>query len=284
MMALRTPPEISRTPGLSRRAYARRVGVNEKTVREHIASGLLKPAIRPDGLLDPILADDLLARGRTRGPSVAPDLDDARRRKLAAQCRLIEDEVKALRSSRATPANVKDILAANYRAFAAGCAPVAKAAATLAGADPLQAFTKLTEAVYAVLTDLSERPLESDQDPALDDPPPTGPAFDTLDAIQLAATKADLEGERLELIRATKRGDLVTIAEAMSDFGDRLSTFRGRMLGLPSRSAPMYQAADTDAEAADVAIEIIDEALFSFVGDEITQAELQEALRHAIES
>jgi hypothetical protein len=257
--------------------------VNEKTIREHIGSGLLKPAIRPDGLLDPLVADDLLARGRTRGRDVAPDLEEARRRKLAAQCRLLDDEVQDLRRSRATPATLAEMFGFNYRAFAAGCAPVARAAATLAKAEPIDAFTVLTEAVYATLTDLSERRLDCDGPDQTDDAIPAGVAFDRLDAIQLAATKTDLEGERLELVRATKRGDLVPIAVAMSGFGDRITYFRGRMLGLPSRTAPLYQSAMTADEAATVAIDIIDEALFSFAGDEITHEALKQELRVALD-
>src|SRR5687768_14105582 len=82
-----------RTLGLSRRAYARARGVDESTVREHVASGLLKPALLPDGSIDAALADALLAKGRTRGERTAPDLAGARRRKLAAQVALLADEV-----------------------------------------------------------------------------------------------------------------------------------------------------------------------------------------------
>src|SRR5215208_7216443 len=82
-----------RTLGLSRRAYAKARGVDESTVREHIKNGLLKPALLPDGSIDPALADALLAKGRTRGRDAAPDLAGARRRKLAAQVALLADEV-----------------------------------------------------------------------------------------------------------------------------------------------------------------------------------------------
>lgn len=161
---------------------------------------------------------------------------------------------------------------------------MARAAATLAGAEPIDAFTVLTEAVYATLTELSQRRLDADGPDDADDEIPGGIPFDTLDAIQLAATKTDLEGERLELVRATKRGDLVPIDVAMSGFGDRITYFRGRMLGLPSRSAPLFQSAMTADEAATVAIDIIEEALFSFAGDEITHDELKQELRDALAS
>ena len=82
----------TRSHGLSRRAYAAQAGVSEATVRKHLRSGLLRPALLPNGKIDATKADELLARQRTRG-TVSAALSDARRRKLAAQVALLTDEV-----------------------------------------------------------------------------------------------------------------------------------------------------------------------------------------------
>ena len=82
----------TRGHGLSRRAYAAQAGVSEATVRKHLRSGLLRPALLPNGNIDAAKADELLARQRTRG-TVSAALSDARRRKLAAQVALLADEI-----------------------------------------------------------------------------------------------------------------------------------------------------------------------------------------------
>lgn len=45
--------------GLSKRAYARRRGRDDKAVRKVIATGRIAAAILPDGTIDAVLADTL---------------------------------------------------------------------------------------------------------------------------------------------------------------------------------------------------------------------------------
>ncbi|OWK20633.1 hypothetical protein AJ88_27650 [Mesorhizobium amorphae CCBAU 01583] len=82
--------------GISRRAYAKRRGCTEKAIRDRIADGTLVKAVLPDGTLDADKADKLLAAKVTAGKHVGSDLNDARRRKLAAGVALLQDEVEAL--------------------------------------------------------------------------------------------------------------------------------------------------------------------------------------------
>jgi len=258
-----------RTLGLSRRAYARARGVDESTVREHIASGLLAPALLADGSLDAALADALVAKGRTRGRGAAPDLAGARRRKLAAQVALLADEVAERRGNLVPLAEAKRVATEMLHRLAWGLRPLVTQAPALAGHDSATAFTLLTKDVHDVLTRLSETPVVAEAS----EPNTPGAALEDLDPVALAARKTDLEAQRIELIRAEARGALVTVATFEAMIRPRFLTCRAGLLALPTKLAP-YFVGLAPAEAIATVREALSEILANVSGDEIALPEL----------
>ena len=87
------------------RAYARRLSVSPAAVRKGVAEGRIP--IGAEGRILPDAADAALARGVVSGPTVSRTLAEARRRKLAASVRLLDDELAELRANSVTPADLK---------------------------------------------------------------------------------------------------------------------------------------------------------------------------------
>jgi hypothetical protein len=270
MKEMRQSRPQPRTAGLSRRAYARARGVDESTVREHIASGLLKPALLPDGSIDAAAADALLAKGRTRGRGTTTDLAGARRRKLAAQVALLADEVAERDGNLVPVAEAKRVAAEILRRLAWGLRPLVAQAPALAGRDSATAFALLTESVHEILTGLSETPVVAEQGC---EPDTLSPALEGLDPVALAARKADLEAQRIELIRAEARGELVALGTFESMVLPPCLTYRAGLLALPTKLAPSFEGLDPTGAAAALR-EALQEILANVANDDVTFPEL----------
>jgi hypothetical protein len=279
-MKVRHETAERRTSGLSRREYAKRRGVSPTTIRRHVLSGLLAPALLPDDSIDATLADQILAKNLTRGAGAIPGLEAARRRKLLVEIALLTDELDALRSERVLPIVELEFLRSFYALVARNSARVVADGAMLAGKEPREAFAVLTESVYATLTTIAETQAQARDVPADPDDLASGVPIEKLDLVDLAALKADRQAARLELNRATSRGELVLIADMSDDLGDRITNYRARLLGLPSRAAPLFQSLGTADEAQATTFELVAEALAQFADDAMSATELEEILRN----
>ena len=196
--------------GLSRRKYASTRGVTENAVRKHLASGALLPALLPDNTLDVERADAILAASVTRGAEVPGPLADARQRKLRAQTTALADKVRTLRDSLVPPADVKAVMREAWLFCARHLGTLVPHGARLAGAAPAAAYKDLDGAVFDALTYLTTTDIMGEESAVLPEPPPPA-TLCTLSATELAAFKANLEGEWLELRRKRERGELVRI-------------------------------------------------------------------------
>ena len=237
--------------GVSRRAYAKRRGCTEKAIRDRITDGTLAKAVLPDGTIDADKADALLAARVTAGKHVGSDLNEARRRKLAAGVALLQDDVSALVDSVVRVDDAGQHIRQNSLEIAQRLFRIAdECAGKVAGKEAATAADILDDAVRAALDDLSDGGSEDDDLDNEDAPyleaqnPPGGAALDDLTAVQLAALKADLEAHRLETKRALNNGKLVEIERICGEFAARCSIVRNRMLGLHMKIAPHLLSAD----------------------------------------
>jgi hypothetical protein len=270
----RTKVLRARSLGLTRRAYARQRGVSEGAIRKHLASGLLAPALLADGSLDPARADALLARQRTRGV-VSAALSEARRRKLAAQVALLADEIAQRQENLCRRDEVDEAIRAILREIARGLRPILDGIPELAGADARTAFAVLTDSVHTTLQALSEAEIVSTE--VAESQPVQGLAICDLDAVQLAARKAELEALRLELARAQARGELIPNADVEWSLIRRLANARTVLLALPSRLAPLFPI--FTPQAAEAAVRrALEDAISNLAGEDVAAGELKEAL------
>jgi hypothetical protein len=223
----------------------RRRGVDERAIRKHVKSGLLAEALTPNRKIIADVADRILATALTKAPDVPPVLADARKRKLVAQVAAIEDEVAAIRNSLIEAGAVRACERAIALFFAESFGPLVKLGSGLAGVAPPAAFAKLTDAVHDTLTAIATADITFAGRPP-DAPPPPPPAppppdLGTLDAVGLAARKADLEAERLELSRQKSRGELLDIEAEERRCAEPVVNSRTAALALPHRTAPLYE-------------------------------------------
>ncbi|PZV33377.1 hypothetical protein B5V02_39345 [Mesorhizobium kowhaii] len=254
--------------GISRRAYAKRRGCTEKAIRDRITDGTLADAVLPDGTIDAGKADRLLAEKVTAGKRTGSDLNEARRRKLAAGVALLQDDVRALVDSVVRVDDAGRYIRQNSLEIALRLFRIADdCAGKVAGKEASAAAAILDEAVRAALTDLSGGPtVDFDDDPDSDSENapyfeanksrPRGAALDDLTAVQLAALKADLEAHRLETKRALNNGKLVEIERICGELAARCSIVRNRMLGLHVKVAPHFLSADKSEAKTLLEIEI----------------------------
>jgi hypothetical protein len=66
----------------------------------------------------------------------------------------------------------------------------------------------------------------------------------------LAARRADLQTKKLEHRRAVRRGDLVELTRTGRLVERRFREIRARALALPTKTAPLFAAADEDRALA----------------------------------
>jgi hypothetical protein len=255
-------------------------------VRKHCRSGLLRPAVNPDGTLNPDKADAILSTQLTRPGGPPPALADARKRKLLIQVVVLADEVAELRGGLVPPA---DVVALERALFAAAAQILGEMilplGAELAGAPAHTAFTKLDAATFDALTALSEADLvwtaplgagegagEAERVVADAATPP-----DELDGVGLAARKAALEAERLEILRAKSRGELVEIETEAARLSGPILNCRTAALALAHKFAPSFQHLTREEAAAllrDAILEVVDHLETT----NISTAELRDAV------
>ena len=208
-------------------------------------------AVLPDGTIDADKADKLLAEKVTAGKRTGSDLNEARRRKLAAGVALLQDDVSALVDSVVRVGDAGQHIRQNSLEIAQRLFRIAdECAGKVAGKEAATAADILDDAVRAALDDLSDGGSEDDDLDNEDAPyleaqnSRGGAALNDLTAVQLAALKADLEAHRLETKRALNNGKLVEIERICGEFAARCSIVRNRLLGLHMKVAPHFLSAD----------------------------------------
>lgn len=242
--------------GISRRELARRRGVDEKAIRLHIASGLLAPALMPDGSLDPYEANRLLDDNLTQGPQVADDVALAKARLLRATTALLQDDITRLRASLVEVADWQAFLR-REGAFIAGCCravPEALAPA-VAGLSPQDALPILRAAVRDLLEALSQEGDAGDdvgEDDEVD--------VESLTPAEVEALRNNLQAEERELKRAKRRGEVVLLEDASIEWGQRCSVVKSILTSLPGDPALNFEGR-TLAETQTLLAEAMERAL-----------------------
>jgi hypothetical protein len=281
MMAIASRPK---PPALSLRKYAAHRGVDERSVRKHVQSGLLTPALTPDRKIMSDVADVILVKELTRPSGPPPALADARKRKLLIQTVILADEVLDLRAGLVPPADVRALERATFTAAAEILAKmIVPLALSLAGAPPHAAFTKLEAATFDALTMFSaadivgEVPLGAGE---AEEAAPAAMPLDEMDAVGLAACKAGLEAQRLEILRAKARGELVEIEAEFERLSGPILNCRTAVLGLAHKFAPSFQHL-TGEEATTLLKGAVREVVDHLASANITAAELRAAVDRA---
>lgn len=253
--------------GVSRREFARRRGVSERSVRRAIEDGRIAAAVLPDGSLDADLADGMLSSGSVTGVSAPSSLAAARRRKLAATVALLADELGELERSVLTRVvgEATDDLCVSEVARQLLTLPD-ELAPQVAGLAPAIAAPIVEDAVTAAMNRIADGGEKLAEDHA----PTTGVAVATsapdlagMSATQLAALKAHLQARKLEIERGLKRRDLMTIAEWEQSMGLRMMTTKHRVCGLHYKTAARFDSATVE-EARSIIREELVEIIVNF--------------------
>jgi len=225
------------------RAYARRLGVTPAAVRKGIAAGRIP--VGPDGRIDAATADAALAQGAVSGPRVSKSLAEARRRKLAASVRLLDDELLAARANTITP---DELQAAWLEACRSVVAEVERTFITMGikRAKSADAFGVLRDQIDALLnrlvTCLPPEPVAAESAVEID--------LATLSSVDLATMRADRQAEKMELQRALTRGELLEMDRAFAEIEDRIARARGLFLAVPARTAPLFELGEPEGRRA----------------------------------
>ncbi|WP_152048231.1 hypothetical protein [Aureimonas psammosilenae] len=235
--------------GLSNRAYAKRQDCTERAVRKARDEGRLNGAIFLDGSIDADKADALLAKSATSGERVPSDLTEARRRKLAAQCALLHDEVETMRGGVVLPNDAKRIMTESCVITARRLFRIpSEIAARVAGKPVAEASAIIQEAAYQALSDLSKTPPKA---PPKSAPKRSRQSFDDMDATALAAMKATYQTLKIHVQQDRKKGVVLDIAEISASMTKRFSAVRTKTLALHVKAAP-YVAIATAAKAEEI--------------------------------
>lgn len=259
--------------GISRRAYAKRRGCTEKAIRDRISDGTIASAILPDGSIDMDLADRLLAEKVTAGKHTGSDLNEARRRKLAAGVALLNDEVSELAASVVRREDGARLVREQSLEIAARLFRIADdTAPKVAGKEAVTAASIIEGEVYTALTELcggdASLPPDGEDDNSDEPPVRVGEPLGDLSSVELAALKASLEARRLEIRRALNIREIVEIEAIVGPWADRLSIVRNRALGIHVKVAPFFVTAKTpeakrilEVEISEVVEELADNAV-----------------------
>jgi hypothetical protein len=261
-------------PLLSRSDYAKHRGVSISAISKHIRAGVLAGAIGGDGRINARKADRLLDQSITGGLTVPVELADARRRKLAASVALLKAKVDAIEASVLPKAEA----AAGLRSFSLNIAAysyeVARTtAAAVAGKPTLAAFSSLTDAIYEMLTKLSEAEIVSDESKVTQAQPPR---LAQMSAVALATLKNNLEARRFEIEQQLADGTFVSAESVLNrDLVTRLLAARQHFLAMPSKVAPLMTAS-TPAEAQGILTDAFGDALAELACWSVSESELRE--------
>ena len=232
--------------GLSNRAYAKRQDCTERAVRKARDEGRLNGAIFPDGSIDAEKADALLAKSATSGERVPSDLAEARRRKLAAQCALLHDEVETMQATIILPDVAMSIMTEDCVIVARRLFRIpSEIAGQVAGKPVAEASSIIQEAAYQALLDLSKTPPKAPPESA---PKRSRQSFDDMDATALAAMKATYQTLKIHVQQDRQKGVVLDIADISASMTKRFSAVRTKTLALHVKAAP-YVAIATAAKA-----------------------------------
>ena len=240
--------------GISRRELARRAGINESSVRKHIASGALDGAILADGSLHRDTAVKLLRGVITRGTLAAPALRKATDRFTAAQVGILEDEVADLQRRYAPAAEVANAAAESAERIATYFRPLVDTISIAAGRPAKAVHEHARDAIYEALTVLSSDFLSEAGGQWWNVPvtpwweEATPRARPTPSAVALKTKKLDLSATKLEILRMIDSGELRAVSDVVREASERIATAKSVLLAIPSRVDQRLSAA-TPAEA-----------------------------------
>jgi hypothetical protein len=162
------------------------------------------------------------------------------------------------------------------REIARSLRPILDRASELAGTDGRTAFAALTTRIYGSM-DAAVREGMVVGGEVAEAEPAQQLAFADMDAVELAAAKAEFEALRLELARAHARGELVAITDLEQSLLRRIRNARTTLLAVPSRLAPLFQTLTPD-EARSAVRRALEEVVSRLAGEEIDAAALKETL------
>lgn len=221
--------------------YARQRGVSPAAVRKGIREGRI--AADAAGKVLVAESDARLAQGAVHGRSVSPTLADARRRKMAAAVRLLDDEVAALRASCLPADEVRFMWLNLCRESAASLATLLDLTPELAKIRPVMAAERLRERLHEILNDLATRQPDV---PVHAEPTADGPDLASLSAVELATLRADLQAEALELKRRLRLGELLAESKVQEEIHNRILPARSRLLGTPTACGGWFELGEAE--------------------------------------
>lgn len=246
---------------LSRRAYAARSGVSDRAIRKHIASGVLAPAVLPNGLLDAELADQLLERNLTKPKNGAPlVLATAKQRRARAVVQDLLDQVRELRRSLIAP-DLAETRANEATASAWRIAREwpARIAPTVAGKPAEEVQRLLKVGVNDLLGAFYDEGLQEEKDNAARRAAaPRRPKIDlaALTAVELQALAENLRAEILERERLERIGKTVRVEDAIALYEEALAVSKSLLNAIPGRTATLIEFADVAETERLLAVEI----------------------------
>jgi hypothetical protein len=265
--------------GISRREYSRRRGVDEKAIRKHIESGVLAAAVRPDGKIDPDVADALLAACKTGGASVPSGLVKARTRKLAAGVALLQDELAEIEATALPAIGVAAVTKDIFLQMARVVWPIATMASRLAGLTPAAAMAALDDEVRDRLEAVASTKIQAPRGRKAQD----GPALADMTPVDLATLRSDLQARKMEVDRDLRTGHRVHLADATKGAVDAVLRMRAKLLALPSKIGATFSDVVVDMIEIEALLQAeVAEALAELAGPAVTLAEIESARDQAI--
>ena len=230
-------PRPPATAGI--REYARRHSVTPKAIRKAVDEGRI--VTDADGRILVAESDARLAQGAVHGRRVSHSLAEARRRKMAAAVRLLDDEVALLRGNSHERGECRLTWQTLCAEAATELVKLLDLVPELAGMRPVMAAERLRERLYEILDDLAGRTtVDLPIRPEADDEE-KAPTLADMSAVELATLRADLQAESLELRRRLRQGELLNGDEVDTVIRDRIYVSRSRLLGLPNACGGWFE-------------------------------------------
>jgi phage terminase large subunit GpA-like protein len=227
--------------GMSRRTYATSRKISEATVRKYLKQGKLSGALLPDGTLDARKADRLLGSSNTRGRAQPVELRAAKARHLREKVLSLGHEVEGLERSLVRADRVPRIasvvgliVADNLRPLGERMAPI------IAGMNGKDAHLALRTAVNDALEIISStmpgrvEGAKGRQERELE--------LEKLGEAQIRAVQANLQADKLELKRATEKGVLRQVSDAVQEYEEKIIVSKSLVLAMPGRIAPYAES------------------------------------------
>jgi hypothetical protein len=246
---------------LSRRGYARSRNISEATVRKHITSGLLAPAVLPNKLIDAERADALLAGSITRpkAKKVPAVLAAAKARHQRAIARDVFDQLSELREALISPALAeRSVNGSTASAWAIARAWPAEVAPTVAGKPAAEVQRTLKQAVNDLLGAMHD---QSEQEAATNAERRAAarlpePDINTLTPVELTALTENARAEILELLRLERQQLKVRVEDVIDVYVEALSVSKSLLNAIPGRTSQLIAISDPAEAERLLAVEI----------------------------